>query len=171
MKLLTRAVSTTATFTQAGRKTPTEFHKRFKSLVLLALSSGALASDEIINTVNGLAELNEISSSILEASMKSAIWNTDKTAMAICFQSKPSKCYVLRDDRPVDVSDVETVNLGKLGTASQSEYEHYETQPAKWLESSDETLQVLFTTEAWRSGQRFQASEPLIIRNGKPLSR
>jgi hypothetical protein len=62
-----------------------------------------------------------------------------------------------------DASNVELANFGYFGRP-RGEYERFETLPTRWLPRTDGLLQVLIRTRAWRDGQRYTVSEPLIIK-------
>jgi hypothetical protein len=62
----------------------------------------------------------------------------------------------------IDLSAVEGGNFGKLGLRPV-EYDRFETSPIEWLPRQDGLFQVNIQTRAWRAGQRYTVSEPLVI--------
>lgn len=100
-----------------------------------------------------------------------AIWNPERSAVAFCSHEGESRCYVISGENTINVSQVENANIGKLGTAKKEEYEKVVTTPVKWLKSENEILMVSFKTEAWLSGEKLSAIEPVVIKNGNYLQR
>jgi hypothetical protein len=99
----------------------------------------------------------------------SALWNADKTA-AVAATSEASgtrvTAYLRQQDGTfleIDLSAAENGNFGKLGQRP-TEYDRFETKPTKWLPRQDDLFQVSIQTQAWRAGQRYTVSEPLIFR-------
>lgn len=100
----------------------------------------------------------------------SGIWNDDRTAGAVSIPGDSrSNIYVLLllpngDHKTTDISRIEDGLFAKLGTAERSEYERYETTPIEWktLEDGDFLLKVRL--RAWRDGQRYTVSGPVIVR-------
>ena len=106
-----------------------------------------------------------------------ALWNADRTAAvtAIPGESGTRVTAFLRQRDgtflEVDLSTVESGNFGKLGR-HLSDYDHFETKPIEWLPRQDDLLQVKIQTQAWRAGQRYTVSEPLVFsREGTVLGR
>ncbi len=98
-----------------------------------------------------------------------ALWNADRTAAvtAIPGESETRVTAFLRQQDgtflEVDLSGVEGSNFGKLGRRP-AEYDRFETKPIEWLPRQDDLLQVKIQTQAWRAGQRYTVSEPLVFR-------
>ncbi|KWS06312.1 hypothetical protein AZ78_3867 [Lysobacter capsici AZ78] len=70
----------------------------------------------------------------------------------------------------IDVSAVESKNLGKLGLAQR--YERIETRAVGWLPSQGELLRLEVRTQAWHQGRRYVAEELLMLRtDGRVLWR
>lgn len=99
------------------------------------------------------------------------LWSGGKSALAFCVLAKASSCYVISDELKVNVSQVENLNLGKLGLSSKYKYEKVITFPVEWLKSGDGELMVLFKTQAWMAGKRYTVTEPVLIKNGKYVVR
>lgn len=95
------------------------------------------------------------------------LWDNEKQALAYCDVGNELSCYIIFDQLKVNVSQVESLNLRKLGSASRDKYERVITIPVKWSKSSDSELIVLFKTQAWVKGKRYTVTEPVLIRNGK----
>jgi hypothetical protein len=108
---------------------------------------------------------------------KDALWNAEKTAAAMSSPG-PERSRVFAFLRQsdgtflkVDLSQVEDRNFGALGR-SRREYERFRTTPLEWSTRPDGLLQLKVRTQAWRSGQRYTITEPLLIhRGGKVLWR
>ena len=99
------------------------------------------------------------------------IWNAEKTASASCYGAGLPTCQVIVNGAVIDVSQMTYSNIGKLGIAELDEYERVVTEPTKWLES-DGTLQMVnFRARAWRGGQRYSVSEPVVVKDGKYFAR
>lgn len=99
----------------------------------------------------------------------SALWNADRTAAVAAIPGTSGTrvtAYLRQQDQTfleIDLSAVEGGNFGKLGR-HPTEYDRFETKPIKWLPRQDALLQVSIQTQAWRAGQRYTVSEPLIFR-------
>jgi hypothetical protein len=98
-----------------------------------------------------------------------ALWNADRTAAVTATERASGTrvtAYLRQQDGTfleVDLSPVEAQNFGRLGRA-RTEYEGFETVPITWHARADGLFQVTIRTRAWRAGQRYTASEPLILR-------
>ena len=109
----------------------------------------------------------------VEKAVKKGFWNDEKNAVVVTvFIKKASVNYVFIIKEggtisPVDISNVEGGNLGKIGW-SKNEYEKVETEPVNWIKRKDRLLQIKMRTRAWKDGQRYTVYEPLILdRKGK----
>lgn len=145
--------------------------------MLFATAVHVESIDDALLTAAGKALPEKISTDEITRTLKSGLWNPDKTAIAIALNGpKSSLIYVfLRqadgDYIAVDVSRVESANFGKLGTG-RTLYEKFETVPTECLHRDDGLFQVVMRTRAWSAGQRYTVSEPLVIRaDGTPLWR
>lgn len=99
--------------------------------------------------------------------VNTSVLNSDGAARASCSNIGIPVCQVVVGEVEVDVSQVTFVNLGKLGIAKKEDYEKIVTKPVKWLKSTVELQIIEFQTQAWRNGQRYTVSEPVLINNGK----
>jgi hypothetical protein len=113
-----------------------------------------------IFSLNGIAQETE-----------SELWNEERSASASCDKDDMPICKITISGVSVDVSQVTYSNLGKLGIYKLSEYERVVTFPTEWLQSNHEIHMVEFKTQAWRNGQRYTVSEPVLIKNGRYLVR
>lgn len=111
----------------------------------------------------------EIATDQLITALDAGLWNSNRTAVAVS-TAKPEASVVfvfLRQTDgtylPADASGVEDGNFGKLGRP-RTDYDRFETTPVEWLHRNDGLFQVRMRTRAWRGGQRYTVSEPLIIR-------
>ena len=90
------------------------------------------------------------------------------SSFVVIFLRQASGAYLA-----VDVSQVELVNIGAIGSARA--YSDLETVPIEWLPrpAGDDAVQIRLQTRARdQSGQRYHPTEPLIItRDGRPLWR
>ena len=99
----------------------------------------------------------------------SALWNADRTAAVVAISEASGTrvtAYLRQQDGTfleIDLSAVEGGNFGKLGRR-KTEYDRFETRPIKWIPRQDTLFQVSIQTQAWRAGQRYTVSEPLIFR-------
>lgn len=106
----------------------------------------------------------------------SALWSVDKRAAAAVMRTAAGTgvfVFLRRGDgsfQKIDVSAVESKNLGKLGLAQR--YEWVETRAVDWLPSQGELLRLKVRTQAWRQGRRYVAEELLMVRtDGRVLWR
>ena len=107
----------------------------------------------------------------------SALWDADRTA-AVAAISEASgtrvTAYLHQQDGTfleISLSAVEGGNFGKLGRRP-AEYDRFETKPIKWIPRQGGLFQVSIQTQAWRAGQRYTVTEPLIFRpNGTVIWR
>lgn len=95
------------------------------------------------------------------------IWSADRTALAFCYKNSETVCFVVADDAPIDVSGIEGANLGRLGHGSRSTYKNIVTFPSEWLAEKDNGHLIIFTTQAWKGGQRHTVKGPVAIEGGK----
>ena len=144
---------------------------------LLATVSVATAEPSFDEALHAATRQSQISGSEVTRAAKLALWNVDKTAAAVVLKRPEASLVLVFLRKPngefatVDVSDVESGNFGKLGFR-RSHYQRFETTPVEWRQRTDGLFQVVMQTRAWASGQRYTASEPLIIRpDGTPLWR
>ncbi len=92
------------------------------------------------------------------------VWSQDKTAVAICEYNESSVCYVVCNDKVVNVSMVEKANLGKIGHYA---YEKVITYPVSWESKSKSHCMFWFQTNAWINGQRHTVKEPVSVHDGE----
>jgi hypothetical protein len=100
-----------------------------------------------------------------------ATWNKERNAVAFCLYENESKCYIIKDEITINVSQVENTNIEKLGIAKKETYEKVITMPVKWTSSDNAVLIVSFKTEAWLAGKKYTAIEPVAIKNGEYIQR
>jgi hypothetical protein len=119
-----------------------------------------------------------VSASALAEGLEKPVWHPngddvalgfkgDKQSFVVVFLVQPGGTYVT-----VDVSQVEAVNVGRIGP--DRSYRNLETVPTGWLRREQaDSVQVWLQTTAWDlTGQRYRTREPLIImRDGRPLWR
>ena len=124
---------------------------------LLAIISVACAAEE--------PELD-----LIAEAEASGMWNDDRTAVAVSIpQENCTGVYVLlmrpnAEHTTADISRIEDGLFAKLGTAARSAYQKYETVPIEWTTLEDGNLLLMVRLQAWRDGQRFTVSGPVIIR-------
>ncbi len=63
-----------------------------------------------------------------------------------------------------DISRIQDGLFTKLGLAEPADYERYETQPVEWITLEGGNLLLKVRLRAWRDGQRYTVSGPVIIR-------
>jgi hypothetical protein len=104
-----------------------------------------------------------ISTNEIIRALRTGLWNSNKTAVAIIIaRPKASVLFVfLRQPDgkylAVDVSGMEGCNFGYLGTSREG-YDRFETTPVEWLHREDGLFQVRMRTRAWKGRQRYTAS-------------
>lgn len=93
------------------------------------------------------------------------VWSEDKSALAFC-SAKDSKtvCFVVCNDKVVDVSGVEIGNLGKIGNY---EYEKVATFPVQWRSNNENSCMFWFKTQAWINGQRHTVKGLALVKDGE----
>src|SRR5258705_1149205 len=143
------------------------------ALILFALIATASAGESRIDAALLAAAQNampgEIAANQWTRALESGLWNSNRTALAVSItQPKASVVFVfLRQTNgtylSADASGVEGGNFGKLGRP-RTDYERFETTPVEWLRREDGWFQVRMRTRAWRGGQRYTVSEPLLIK-------
>ena len=143
------------------------------ALILSALVAAASAGESRIDAALLAAAQNampeEIAANQRIRALESGLWNSNRTALAVSItQPKASVVFVfLRQTNgtylAADASGVAGGNFGKLGRP-RTDYERFETTPAEWLHREDGWFQVRMRTRAWRDGQRYTVSEPLLIK-------
>lgn len=143
-------------------------------LLLASLTVGASAADSHLDDALLLAARKalskEVSTNDIGSSLKSGLWNTNRTAIAVSFpRPKASVIFVFLRQTDgsylaADASGVEGGNFGKLGIAGRAGYDRFETTPIRWLHREDGWFQVVMRTRAWKAGQRYTVSEPLLIK-------
>jgi hypothetical protein len=148
-------------------------HPPLVELILFALvstvSAGELRVDAALLATAQKAMPRQIATNQLVQALESGLWNSNRTAVAVSVkQSKASVVFVfLRQTNghylATDASGVEGGNFGNLGRP-RTDYERFETTPVDWLNREDGWCQVVMRTRAWRDGQRYTVSEPLLIK-------
>ncbi len=143
-------------------------------LLLASLTVGASAADSHLDDALLLAARKalskEVSTNDIGSALKSGLWNTNRTAIAVSFpRPKASVIFVFLRQTDgsylaADASGVEGGNFGKLGIAGRAGYDRFETTPIRWLHREDGWFQVVMRTRAWKAGQRYTVSEPLLIK-------
>jgi len=128
--------------------------------IYFILSSALFAEESIETRIKKLSVLQNISDTDFNKGISTGLWNNEKTALAITFHSSTKTiCLVIitLNNKFIisDVSQVESGNFGKLGTATRNKYEKYKTFPTKWLKTEGDYFQIEFTTQAWKNGQRY----------------
>lgn len=97
----------------------------------------------------------------------SALWSVDRRAAVASMRTATEPgvfVFLRRGDgsfQKIDVSAVESKNLGKLGLAQR--YERIETRAVGWLPSQGELLRLEVQTQAWHEGRRYVAEELLML--------
>jgi hypothetical protein len=141
-------------------------------LGLLAFASGALAqsrSDAALVAAALKALPRSLSTNEIGGALDAGVWNSNKTAVAICFtNSNTFTAFVFLKQASgryvaVDVS-TEGLGTGFIGSAPRSAYERLELVPIRWLHRDDGMFQLLMRTRAWKAGQRYTVSKPLLFR-------
>jgi len=127
--------------------------------------------------LGGIAVPADVSAAALDAGLKTIVWHPGGRDFACAFaRAKGSfvAVFLAQADgtyRAVDVSRVESVNIGGIGPNRQ--YREMRSRPIEWIARQDDSVQVRLRTDAWdTSGRHYQMNEPLIItRAGEPLWR
>ena len=110
-----------------------------------------------------------LSSNQINAALDAGLWNSNGTAVAICFTNARTSTVFVFLKQPggkylaVDAS-LEGLGTGQIGSAPRSAYERLELTPAKWLPREDGMVMLLLRTRAWKAGQRYTVSKTLLFR-------
>ena len=138
----------------------------------LAFACAALAQPRPDSTLFAAARKalpQSISTNEISRALDTGLWNSNRTAVAICFTNpKASTVFVFLKQiggkySAVDAS-IEGLGIGLIGIAPRSAYERLELTPVQWLDREDGMFTVLMRTRAWKGGQRYTVSTPLLIR-------
>lgn len=105
------------------------------------------------------------------ADQETSLWSENKEAKAVCVNSTKTSCFIFIGNHKVDISQVENINLGKLGIKARDTYSKVKSFPSKWLKSDDGEFIVVITTEAWLEGELYTVSEPVYVKGWVYLSR
>ena len=99
---------------------------------------------------------------------KGVLWNDKKTAVAFCtLEKSTTSCYIVDGNKVTNVSHLENINIGSIGTTPKNKYEKVISYPTKWVESKNNKHIVTFTTNAWLEKQRYTVTKPVLVSNGK----
>ncbi|WP_440905560.1 hypothetical protein ACMZOO_04340 [Catenovulum sp. SX2] len=99
------------------------------------------------------------------------LWNDERSGLAFCeLSDEGSICFVICENKAVNVSSVENGNIGKLGISPKNSYDIVQTLPTKWLNSAEGCM-VSFTTYAWKNEQLYSRNEKVYVNNGTYLQR
>ena len=96
------------------------------------------------------------------------LWNTEKTlAVDTQKQGKQTKIIIYMQlgqiSRAIDISQVEGMNLGKLGLYRSHYYDRIETTPIAWINRDDGKFQVDIQTRVWKNGKRQTVKEYVVF--------
>ncbi|NHB57067.1 hypothetical protein G9F32_03335 [Acinetobacter sp. 194] len=97
-----------------------------------------------------------------------AFWNADRT-LAVASEKKGKRTnlmlYIHRLShlREIDISQVEGMNLGKLGLGRREYYDRIETTPIAWVQRNDGKFQVDIQTQVWKNGKRQTVKEYVVF--------
>ena len=119
----------------------------------------------------------DVSLAAIDAGLKTIVWHPGGRDFACAFARMKGSfvvVFLVQGDgtyRAVDVSQVETANIGGIGPNRQ--YREVRSTPVDWLPRTDDSVQLRLRTDAWdMSGRHYRMQEPLIItRAGQPLWR
>ena len=120
------------------------------------------------SSVAGATEFSDVD--LIAEAKATGTWNDDRTAAAVSIPSENrTGVYVMLvqpngEHTTIDISRIEDGLFAKLGTADRAEYEKYETTPIEWTALEDGKLLLKVRLRAWRDGQRYTVSGPVIIR-------
>jgi hypothetical protein len=126
------------------------------------------AADTLFHAARSAAP-TDVTDARLTTALSGGLKHPDGAAVAIAIPRAEATLILVLIGRPdgsylaADASQVETANFGVWGR-KRHEYDRYETIPIKWLSRDDELLQVSVQTRAWRNGQQYTVTEPLLIR-------
>ena len=107
---------------------------------------------------------------VIEIARSGGLWTKNKRAAAVSIvDDSGTHVYVVlivpdSDFLVADITPIERGLFGKLGRADRSEYERFETKPVEWLEETDDHFLLDVRLRAWRNGQRYTVSGPVIVK-------
>lgn len=103
--------------------------------------------------------------SLADSNDKDVVWSKDKAALAFCNSKNTTRCFVVCNNKAVDVSAVERANLGKLGI--NNKYEKVVTYPSQWEYNNKQDCMFWFKTDAFGDGRRYTVKEPVYVADGR----
>ncbi len=117
-----------------------------------------------------------VSSNDLALALTRGLWNSNRTAVAISVTNSPAPSawvFLKRSNNGYLAVDLSTdgLGIGLIGNAARSAYERLELVPIEWLPREDGMLMVVMRTRAWKGGQRYTVSKPILIRQDGTLLR
>jgi hypothetical protein len=140
----------------------------FSIFLFLALSVGAeSAASRLRVVILAQSEFTDIAG--LDSAVAEAVWNQEQTAAFVAIRdSSPHALFVVLlpssgDAVLVDVSRIESQNIGKLGVARSAEYDAVISDATEWVPRLDGLLQVEVRTQAWKEGKRQAALEKVVV--------
>jgi hypothetical protein len=147
------------------------------SLIFLAvlLASGMGYSEEnVLARARKMAETEGVKIEDINSGIKEALWNKDKSAVAIAFyRPKGSLCVVYirtseGEFKELEIKRAESDAFGRLGFKI-SHYDRFVTKPYKWADRED-VYHIHYITRTWKDGQRYTSSGQVVITHeGKPI--
>ena len=118
----------------------------------------------------------ELADADLVAEAKEAgLWSHDKSFGAVSIAGiSGTRVYVLLlqpsgEYVEIDVSRIEDGLFIKLGLAERAKYEKYETTPIEWHALEGGNMQLTVRLRAWRDGQRYTVTGPVVVRSDGSL--
>lgn len=155
--------------------------------IQIITSQNVLAKNELADPAELFAQTFQSSFPEGEITNKTeVVWKEDQSAFFIAARKNASAqgkkssslvaaVFIRQNDKTfkaVDISDVESKNLGSLAMNPEKYFDSFSLGPVKWVERKDDLYAISVTTHAWRDGQRFVASETVVISpDGTPLWR
>ena len=121
----------------------------------------------LLSTIMNLTFANDLNSLGQEVPA-GALWNDDQTAAVLTLKrSKGTQVfvYVTQGEQmvKVDISQVEGMNLAKLGRYRLADYDRVESTPIEWIARDDGKFQINIQTRAWKNGKRQTVMEWVLI--------
>ncbi len=106
---------------------------------------------------------------VIHVAQSTGLWTQNRSAAAVSISDDwGTGVYVVlnrENDAPlvVNITRIGSALFIKLGLADRTEYESYEIQPVEWLEETNARFILSVRLRAWRDGQRYTVSAPVVV--------
>lgn len=141
--------------------------------ITLSIASTAGHASDVSTEKLKLAVLGVVGSDYeaetVDAAVANGLWDESRQALAMAIPGEDhTGIFALMKQQSgefaaVDVSIIEKGLFRKLGLADRSSYERYETVPVEWIPMANERQMLIVRLRAWKEGQRYTVTGPVVI--------